>query len=96
MAELVEKTYNDEDLKLLESHISAAESLTIEFKEKIPDNVVGLAKNIASFVTSNQGTIYIGISDFANIVRVNEDIDRSEERDKFQRRILGIVSKYIL
>jgi hypothetical protein len=81
----------DEDSKLLDAHCNEGESQTIEFKEKVPDNIRELAKNIASFATSNQGTIYIGIDDSANIIGIRDDIHTPQGKDGFQLRILGIV-----
>src|SRR5215207_3000399 len=82
---------NDEDIKLLDFHLSQHESKTVEFKEKTPDTVRKLAENIASFATSNQGTIYIGINKSGDIIGI-KGIDTPEEKENFQRRIFGIVS----
>jgi predicted HTH transcriptional regulator len=46
--------------------IEVSESQTIEFKERISYKARELAENIASFATSKQGTIYVGINNSAD------------------------------
>jgi hypothetical protein len=78
-----------ESEKLLDIHLAEGESQRVEFKEKIPDTVRELAKVIASFATSNTGTIYIGVDDLGNIVGL-DGLDNTRGKDEFQQRILGI------
>ena len=81
----------EERLKLLELHIKQGESQTVEFKEGVPDSVRKLAENIASFATSNQGTVYLGIRNSGGIVGLNE-AKAPQSRDELQRRIIGIIA----
>jgi ATP-dependent DNA helicase RecG len=85
---------NNDDRELLENDLKQGESLTVEFKEDIPQTAKKLADDIASFATSNGGRIYIYINATGKITpnppnRLN---DSGNERDKFQRRIRGIVN----
>lgn len=75
--------------KLLDIHLAEGESQRVEFKEKIPDTVKELAEVIASFATSNTGTIYIGVDDSGTVVGL-DGLDNTRGRDEFQQRILGI------
>ena len=77
----------DEQLKLLELHVKQGESQTVEFKETLPNTVRKLAENIASFATSNQGTVYVGVKKSGDIVGL-KDMEAPQERDELQRRIL--------
>lgn len=78
-----------DSLELLEIHLVEGESQRVEFKEKIPDTVRELAEVIASFATSNAGTIYLGIDNSGNVVGI-DGLDSVEAKDEFQQRILGI------
>ena len=80
----------EERLSLLHFHLMQGESQTVEFKEMIPETARKLAENIASFATSNDGTIYLGIDDSGKIVGL-KDLEVPEARDILQRRIAGIV-----
>lgn len=57
--------------------------------ESFPSNVRELAKEIAAFATSNQGTILIGVSDSGDLVGVN-DADTLERRNQLLARLHGI------
>ena len=58
----------DEELSLCIPELAAAgEQQDVEFKERFPDNVRDLAKEIAAFATSNDGTIILGVSDGGDI-----------------------------
>lgn len=50
-----------------------------------------LAENSASFATSNQETIYLGIKKSGDIVGL-EDLETPQARDHLQMRILGIIA----
>ncbi len=76
-------------LKILETHLAEGESQEIEFKEKIPESIRELATNIASFATSNSGTIYLGIDNSGNVIGL-ENLESPSEKDEFQLRIIGI------
>jgi len=75
--------------RLFDMHLAEGESQRVEFKEKIPDTARDLAAVIASFATSNTGTIYIGVDDSGGIVGL-DGLDNTKGRDEFQQRILGI------
>ena len=53
------------DLPVLRSR---GEGQNLDYKGKFPENTSDLAKEIAAFATSNQGTILIGVSDPGNLV----------------------------
>lgn len=59
--------YND-DLNSLRAHLENGESQYIEFKREFPAKVYALAKEIAAFATSNQGIIYLGITNNGEII----------------------------
>jgi ATP-dependent DNA helicase RecG len=74
------------DLPVLRSR---GEGQHLEYKEIFPQNTRDLAKEIAAFATSNQGTILIGVSDSGDLVGIN-DADNQEERDNLLKRLEGI------
>lgn len=74
------------DLPLLRSQ---GEGQYLEYKEIFPKNTSDLAKEIAAFATSNQGTILIGVSDSGDLVGINS-ADNQEERDNLLKRLEGI------
>jgi len=74
------------DLPLLRSQ---GEGQYLEYKEIFPKNTSDLAKEIAAFATSNQGTILIGVSDSGDLVGIN-GADNQEERDNLLKRLEGI------
>ncbi len=61
----------------------------LEYKETFPQNTRNLAKEIAAFATSNQGTILIGVSDSGDLVGIN-GAESQEERDNLLKRLEGI------
>lgn len=75
-----------EDLPVLRSR---GEGQHLEYKEIFPQNTRELAKEIAAFATSNQGTILIGVSDSGDLVGIN-GADNQEERDNLLKRLEGI------
>lgn len=74
------------DLPVLRSR---GEGQHLEYKQTFPENTRDLAKEIAAFATSNQGTILIGVSDSGDLIGIN-DAKRQEERDKLLKRLGGI------
>jgi len=74
------------DLPVLRSR---GENQDLEYMESFPQNVRDLAKEIAAFATSNQGTIMIGVSDNGDLVGINEALT-ADGRDELLRRIEGI------
>jgi hypothetical protein len=74
------------DLPILRSR---GEGQHLEYKEIFPQNTRDLAKEIAAFATSNQGTILIGVSDSGDLVGIN-GADNQEERDNLLKRLEGI------
>lgn len=74
------------DLPVLRSR---GEGQHLEYKEAFPQNTRDLAKEIAAFATSNQGTILIGVSDSGDLVGIN-GIESPEERDNLLKRLEGI------
>lgn len=67
------------------------ESITVEFKDKMPENIQKLAKEIAAFASTEGGRIYLGVNDDGDITGVDE----KESFDRFQQRIAGITSNAI-
>jgi ATP-dependent DNA helicase RecG len=76
------------DLPILRSQ---GESQHLEFKKKFPSNAQDLAKEIAAFATSNQGTILIGVSDEGDLVGVS-GAENQDVRDSLLKRLGGICS----
>ncbi len=74
------------DLPVLRSQ---GEGQHLEYKEIFPQNTRDLAKEIAAFATSNQGTILIGVSDSGDLVGI-EGAEKQEERDNLLKRLEGI------
>lgn len=74
------------DLPVLRSR---GEGQHLEYKEIFPQNTRDLAKEIAAFATSNQGTILIGVSDSGDLIGI-ESADNQEERDNLLKRLEGI------
>ena len=81
-------------IKQFEEDLRKGECQEIEFKQKLnePDK---LAKKIASFSTSNEGRIYIGVSDNGEIIGIStiDNINNTSQIDDFRQRLRGIVSK---
>jgi ATP-dependent DNA helicase RecG len=67
------------------------ENQELEYIEGFPENVRELAKEIAAFATSNQGTILVGVSDEGDLIGLRE-AGKSEGRDAFLRRLECICS----
>jgi ATP-dependent DNA helicase RecG len=76
------------DLPILRAR---GESQDLEYIETFPQNVRELGKEIASFASSNQGTILIGVSDIGDLVGLENAKDPAG-RDELLRRIEGICS----
>lgn len=74
------------DLPILRSQ---GEGQHLEFKEIFPQNTRDLAKEIAAFATSNQGTIIIGVSDSGDLIGIN-GAKEHKERDNLLKRLEGI------
>lgn len=85
----------DEELSRLLPEIAAAgEQQDVEFKERFPDNVRDLAKEIAAFATSNDGTIILGVSDGGDIQGL-PDCDTQEGRAALVQRIEGLCANVV-
>jgi hypothetical protein len=69
------------------------ESIQVEFKEELPDNIQKLAKELAAFASTEGGRIYLGVDDDGRIAGINEAEIISY--DKFQQRIAGITTNII-
>lgn len=76
------------DLPILRSK---GEGQHLEFKKTFPQNAQDLAKEIAAFATSNQGTILVGVSDDGDLVGL-EDAGSQNGRDSILKRLGGICS----
>lgn len=74
------------DLPVLRSQ---GEGQHLEYTKIFPQNTRDLAKEIAAFATSNQGTILIGVSDSGDLVGI-DGADNQEERDNLLKRLEGI------
>ncbi len=74
------------DLPVLRSR---GEGQHLEYKEIFPQNTRDLAKEIAAFATSNQGTILIGVSNSGDLVGI-KSAENQEERDNLLKRLEGI------
>jgi hypothetical protein len=64
------------------------EGQTLEFKSELPTQAHDIAKTIASFASSNAGTILYGVNDDGSIVGL-EGAENSSARDAIDRRIQG-------
>lgn len=76
------------DLPILRSQ---GEGQHLEFKKTFPQNAQDLAKEIAAFATSNQGTILVGVSDDGDLVGI-KDAENQNGRDSILKRLGGICS----
>jgi hypothetical protein len=74
------------DLPVLRSR---GEGQHLEYKETFPQNTRDLAKEIAAFAASNQGTILIGVSDFGDLVGIN-GAENQKKRDNLLQWLEGI------
>lgn len=74
------------DLPVLRSR---GEGQNLEYIEIFPQNARDLAKEIAAFATSNQGTILIGVSDSGDLIGI-EGANQQGERDNLLKRLEGI------
>lgn len=70
---------------------AAGESQQVEFKAAFPKQASDLAKEIAAFATSNDGTLYLGIADDGTIAGIEDGDDRAV-REKLRQRIEGLCS----
>lgn len=68
--------------------IAAGESQSVEFKCRFPDQARDLAKEVAAFASSNDGTILIGVRD-DGIPLGLENADSPAGRDGWTKRIQG-------
>ena len=68
---------------------ATGEGQTLEFKEAIPTQAHDLAKDVAAFATSGEGTILIGVADDGSLARL--DASTAEDRDRLALRVQGIV-----
>lgn len=68
---------------------SDGESVQVEFKEKVPDDLLKLCRTIAAFASTEGGRIYLGIKDDGKIVGLKEN--KPSWLDKLQLRIEDIV-----
>lgn len=85
-------TWADEQLsKDLPILRSQGESQHLEFKKEFPSNAQDLAKEIAAFATSNEGTILIGVSDEGDLVGIS-GAENKDVRDSLLKRLGGICS----
>jgi ATP-dependent DNA helicase RecG len=76
------------DLPILRSY---GEHQHLEFKKEFPSNAQDLAKEIAAFATSNDGTILVGVSDEGDLVGIS-GAENQEVRDRLLKRLGGICS----
>jgi len=74
------------DLPILRAQ---GEGQHLEYKRVFPENTSKLAKEIAAFATSNQGTILIGVSDSGDLVGIDGANDLTV-RDNLLKRLEGI------
>jgi ATP-dependent DNA helicase RecG len=65
------------------------ENQDIEYIRSFPNNTNDLAKEIAAFATSNQGTILLGVSDQGELIGI-DGLEQEDKRDNYLRRIEGI------
>jgi hypothetical protein len=88
----MDETHREDALHELERDLRKGESQSLDFKEEFPEQARDLAQVIASFATSNLGTIYIGVDDHAKVVGVKGIVDDQDTKgkDECQKRIQGI------
>jgi len=67
------------------------EGQSIEFISSYPDNAHELAKEIAAFSTSNDGTIFLGVTDDGEVVGM-ASLDEATQRDALQQRVSGVTT----
>lgn len=62
----------------------------IEFKERLTEPTIKVAKELAAFGTSGGGVLYVGINDNCELVGV--EVPSGDSRDELVRRVQDIVS----
>jgi hypothetical protein len=84
-------TYREDPLAELERDLKEGESQKLEFKERFPEQARDLAEVIASFGTSNAGTVYLGVDDHAEVVGVEgiSGLQDTQGKDAYNKRIQG-------
>jgi predicted HTH transcriptional regulator len=90
-------TYREDPLVELERDLKEGESQRLEFKERFPEQARDLAEVIASFATSNAGTVYLGIDDHARVVGVEaiSGLQDTRGKDAYNKRIQGTTQQPI-
>lgn len=90
MSENQNYPWADEDLSLSVEWIAATgETQFVEFKAEFPRQISDIGKEIAAFATTNDGTIFIGISDDGNICGIEDGFNQSV-RSALVQRIEGV------
>lgn len=81
-------------IKQFEKDLKKGEGQEVEFKREInsPDK---LAKEIAAFSTSNDGRIYIGVSNNGDIIGIStiDSKDKISQKDDFLKRLRGVTQR---
>jgi len=74
------------------ARIKQGESQNTEFKQDFPETARNLAEDIAAFATSNEGIIYLGVTDKGEVLGLNRPkaITEAAWRDSIQKRTQGI------
>lgn len=70
------------------------EGQDIELMDRFPDQARDLAKEIAAFSTSNDGSIFLGIADDGTVVGMT-NIETPKSRDSLVDRIAGITTNSV-
>ncbi len=78
----------------LEQIAAAGEHQGVEFKRAFPDQARDLAKEMAAFATSCDGTIYLGITDEGEIVGIADGADKTVRAD-LRSRIEGACANLV-
>lgn len=78
----------------LESIIGAGEKQDVEFKSQYPAQASDLAKEIAAFATSNDGTIILGVGDEGEILGLDQ-CNNQKGRADLVSRIEGICTNIV-
>lgn len=70
------------------------EGQAIEFMRGYPENARELAKEIAAFSTSNDGSIFLGVDNDGTIIGL-PDVNTIEQKDALVNRISGVASSAV-
>src|SRR2546425_5873679 len=82
---------------ILKKDIATGETQNVEFKRDFPQSAKDLGDEIASFASSNQGAIYLGVENSGQVNGVSgiSNLNDLKGKDEYQKRIQGVTSQIV-